>query len=204
MSAAIPPSKPNVIYKDIEVLMKRKGYDQLIKKDAVFAAAIRGYYLNTMGQVGKNDLGMYDDMVAWVWPNGIAAFNYNTDPSRVGYNANAGKNMAMLVPGMYTFVMRKHKGKYDAFGQGDRPVAVYRVNAAGTITSVEEGLFGINIHEGGQNGTSSEGCQTLPRGTQWQQFKSLGYSLLRANKQETFKYILFDEETERKIKRFAQ
>lgn len=203
MSAPIPPTKPNVVYKDIEVLLKRKGYDQLIKPGSVYCVAVRGYYLNTMGQIGKNDLGMYDDMVCWVWSTGIAAFNYNTDPSRVGFNPNAGKNMAMLVPGMYTFVMRKHKGQYNAFGQGDRPVAVYRCNAAGTVTSVEEGLFGINIHKGGVNGTSSEGCQTLPT-QQWTQFQQLGYSLLRGNKQETFKYILFDEEVERRIKRLAQ
>lgn len=203
MSAPTPPNKPNVLIKDIMSLMKRKGYDTLIRTNTVYLVAIRGYYLNTMGTPGKNDLNMYDDMVAWVWPNGVAAFNYNTDPTRLGFNRNAGKNMAMLIPGMYTFVKRKHKGQYDAFGQGEHPVAVYRCEVSGKISSIEEGLFGINIHKGGFSSTSSEGCQTLPQ-DQWQAFKEMGYSLLRQYNQNTFKYILFDEETERAIKRFSQ
>ena len=156
-----------------------------------------------MGVVGKNDLNMYDDMVAWVSPNGIQAFNYNTDPTRVGWNKNAGKYMAMLVPGIYDFVMRKHRGRYDAFGQGGNQVAVYRCDSGGRVVEVEEGLFGINIHQGGENTTSSEGCQTLPP-SQWKSFKEIGYSILRANKQTSFKYILFDEESERKVKQFTQ
>lgn len=203
MSAPIPPNRPGVILSDIRKLLKRKGYDAIIKDNTVYAVAVRGYYLNTMGQPGKNDFNQYDDMVAWIWPNGIAAFNYNTDPTRLGWNPNAGKNMAMLAPGIYTFVKRKHKGKYDAFGQGTNKVAVYRCDVSGKVTSIEEGLFGINIHYGGKNSTSSEGCQTVPF-PQWNQFKSLGYSLLKQYNQESFRYVLFDEATERQIGRLTQ
>lgn len=199
----IPPSKPNVTYQTIERLVKRKGYDQYIPKNSVYLAIIRGYYLDTMGVKGKNDLNIFDDMAAWMWPAGISCFNFNTDPTRFGWNKNAGKYMAQLCPGIWWFVMRKHKGQYDAFGQGTYPVAVYRRKEDGKIASVEEGLFGINAHKAGVNSTSSEGCLTVPI-SQWDSFKTQGYSLLKQNKQSRFRVVLFDEETERKIAKFSQ
>lgn len=199
----IPPSKPQVILKNIERLMARKGYDSLIKQGEIYCVAVRGYYLNTLGAPNENDLNMYDDMVCWFAPNGLSAYNFNTDPTRFGWNKNAGRYMAQLAPGMYRFVMRKHKGKYDAFGQGDNPVTVYRRDSRGRVVSVEEGLFGINIHSGGDNTTSSEGCQTVPP-SQWLPFKEIGYSLLRGAGQKTFRYALFDEKTERAIKQLTQ
>jgi lysozyme len=194
----IPPKKPEIALKEIQKLMKRKGYDEIVAPTTPYCVAIRGYYLDTMGVKGKNDLNMFDDMVAWVWPSGIATFNFNTDPTRFGYNKNAGKNMAQLVPGIYRFVKRKHKNQYAAFGQGGNMVAVYRRDSSGKITTVEEGLFGINIHKAGATTTSSEGCLTVPI-SQWDQFKTLGYSLLERNSTQGFPFVLFDEETERKI-----
>src|SRR5205085_158905 len=42
----------------------------------------RGYYRDTMGAKGANDIGVYDDAIALVTPNAVLAFNANTDPSR--------------------------------------------------------------------------------------------------------------------------
>lgn len=198
----IPPQKPSIGLNSVEFLMRGKGYDKLVPEGQVYLAIIRGYYLDMMGAKGKNDLNMFDDMAAWVWPNGFATFNFNADPTRFGYNRNAGKNMAQLCPGLWDFVMRKHKGQYDAFGQGENKVAVYRRDSGGQVSTIEEGLFGINIHKAGINTTSSEGCLTVPL-SQWDQFKQLGYSLLKSNKQRTFKVALFDEQTERAIKRLS-
>jgi lysozyme len=197
----IPPIKPQITLNQIQLLMKRKGYDSIVSDKYPYCVAIRGYYLDTMGVKGKNDLNMFDDMVAWVYPNGFATFNFNTDPTRFGYNKNAGKNMAQLVPGIYRFVRRRHKNQYAAFGQGTNIVAVYRRDASGKVTSIEEGQFGINIHKAGIKGTSSEGCLTVPI-QQWDQFKSLGYNIIGASGREFFPFILFDEETERKIAKF--
>jgi hypothetical protein len=105
--------------------------------------------------------------------------------------------MAVLRPGIYEFVMLKHKNQYEAFGQGGNPVTVDRVNKDKKVVDIETGLFGINIHMGGDWGTSSEGCQTLPK-KDWTPFKKLGYSKLKQYNQKKFKYILFDERDERK------
>lgn len=199
MPIPTPPERPNVTRNAVELLLKRKGFDKLIKQGDVSLVSIRGYYLDSMGKKGKNDLNMFDDMACWLWPMGFAAFNFNVDPTRFGWNANAGKYMAQLCPGIWDFVMRKHKGQYDAFGQGDNPVAVYRRDSGGKVVEVEEGLFGINIHRSGVNSTSSEGCQTVPI-PQWDTFKNLGYSLLKQSGQKRFKYVLFDEETERQVR----
>lgn len=193
---AIQPSqKPALALERVDYLLKRKGYDK--HRSKVILVGIRGYYLDTIGEKGKNDYGHYDDFLAWVWPTGYATFNANTDPSRIGWNPNAGRYMARLRTGIWDFVMRKHKNSYEAFGQGENKVAVDRVNEKNMVMDVTTGLFGINIHKGGENSTSSEGCITLPA-DQWSEFKSLGYSLLKSRNQKSFKFILFDEEQERK------
>ena len=55
------------------------------------------------------------------------------------------------------------------FGQGDSPVTVERMSADGEIHDEETGCFGINLHRGGVNGTSSEGCLTVTQ-EQWKVF----------------------------------
>jgi len=53
----------------------------------------------------------------------------------------------------------------------------------------DEGLFGINIHRGGENTTSSEGCQTLPP-NQWDSFRALVVGELHRAGQSRFPYLL--------------
>ena len=157
--------------------------------DKVILVIWRGYFRDTMGEKGKNDVGIYDDAFFWRAPNAYSAWNGNSDPSHLGWNPNAGKFMARLMTGVWRFVKWKHRGQYWAFGQGENKVGVERLDSAGVLHKVESGTFGINIHRGSQNHTSSEGCQTLPP-SQWEAFKATGYGLLDAWGQKTFPVIV--------------
>lgn len=195
---SVPKSKPNLTLDKIYYLLDRRGYTPKVS-NKVFCVAIRGYYLDTIGAVGQNDYNHYDDFIAWIWPRGYSAYNCNTDPTAIGWNPNAGKYMARLKPGIYDFVMRKHKGQYNAFGQGENKVTVERIDFSGRVVKTEKGLFGINIHRGGASSTSSEGCITVPHynSPQWDEFQKEGYQLLKTHRQISFKFILFDEKEER-------
>lgn len=159
--------------------------------DPVCLVGNRGYYLNSMGARGKNDYGIYDDALILVTSNVHAAFNANTDPSRLGFNAKAGKPMAVLKPGVYRYKLGKHgvnRGNpYTALVQA-APVTVLRGDGE------EAGWFGINIHRGGRTTTSSEGCQTIPP-SQWDAFISLVQTELKRANATTLAYVL----TERRV-----
>jgi lysozyme len=172
----IPPAKPKATRGKVEPAAL-KAWKQAGRKaedfPETYVAAFRAYYRDSMGKVGVNDVGMYDDALFIVTPTHFSAWNANTDPSRYGWNANAGKYMARLKPGVWSFRRLKHKmsspNGYMAFGQGSRPVTVERIKADHTVATSETGLFGINLHRGGNSGTSSEGCLTIPPG-QWPAF----------------------------------
>lgn len=129
---------------------------------AVFA--IRGYYMNSMGKAGLNDRGIYDDAAWIILHDRCIAFNFNTDPT--GY----AHGRATLVPGIWRFTPGKHhlsspppKGR-PAF----RQFGMFTVKRDGV--GERTGNFGINLHDGGDENTSSEGCQTVPA-SQWKEFK---------------------------------
>lgn len=73
----IPKSKPQAKAQEIT---KRIPKD-IAEKYAVVLVGVRGYYLDSMGTVGKNDRGIYDDAIFLVTPDTFASFNANTDPS---------------------------------------------------------------------------------------------------------------------------
>lgn len=160
----------------------------------LYVLAVRGYYAN-MGTPGVNDLGVYDDALFIVSPHGFSGWNANTDPSRGGWNDGAKKYMARLQPGVWKFRRLKHKMSsplgYMAFGQGPEPVTVERIRKTGEVANRETGCFGINLHRGGINGTSSEGCLTLPP-VQWPQFYGQLASALEIGSAKTFPLILIN------------
>jgi hypothetical protein len=144
----------------------------------VVVVGIRGYYKNSMGAPGVNDRGLYDDAVFVDSPQATIAYNGNTDPSRYrpGFGTGATKGMASLNPGAW-FVHRfdKHNGQYLALCQRAGKVTVTR---DGNPPYPGTGMFGINIHRGGYNGTSSEGCQTI-HPLQWDSFIALAQDQVR-------------------------
>jgi len=191
-----PPSKPKATRQRVEVAAlaawKADGHkSEEFPEKYVFAS--RAYYRDTMGKPGVNDAGIYDDAIFIVTPDHFSAWNANTDPSRYGWNAGAGKFMARLKAGVWSFRRLKHKMNsprgYMAFGQGSKPVTVERIKQDGTIAQTESGAFGINLHRGGNIGTSSEGCQTIPP-VQWPDFDK---TLAAIVGDERFPYILTDE-----------
>lgn len=140
-----------------------------------YLVGVRAYRRDTMGKPGVNDLGIWDDAIFYVSPDKYLAENGNTDPSRDGWNAGAGKPMAVLNAGVWPFRRGPHRGKTPALRQmtieeaqrrgipGDGRFSVTRTYAAGDKRNyLEAGYYAINMHPGGYSSTSSEGCQTLP------------------------------------------
>lgn len=151
---------------------------------------IRGYFKDEFGKKAVNDRGVYDDAIYIVETNLAFAFNGNTDPSRHGMNNKIGKGLASLKAGTYEYKigihgLSKEKSKqYEALVQ-EEPVTVKR-----DITETEhKGFFGINIHKGGFNTTSSEGCQTI-HPSQWDEFMTLVKAYFPSGK--NIPYILIE------------
>lgn len=149
--------------------------------DPVQLLGIRGYYKKTMGSPVSNDRGIYDDSIFIVSPYIFASFNANTDPSAFR------KGIANLKPGVWWYKPGKHKINsptgYPALVQADK-VTVYR-DGVGDDT----GFFGINIHRGGYNSTSSLGCQTIYP-TQWDSFINTVYDQLKRYGAKKTPYVL--------------
>lgn len=173
-SPLLPPSRPQITAAEVDAILAAHGVDR--KKWPLLILGIRGYFLRTMGAPGGNDRGLYDDALVVVGPSGIRAFNGNTDPSRArpGHGTGAAKGMATLKPGFWPcWCLGLHRGQYLALVQRKGPVTVLRDKEGGG-TYEDTGYFGINGHAGGEYGTSSEGCQTVPRdGGQWAEFITL-------------------------------
>ena len=89
-----------------------------------------------------------------------------------------------------------HKGQYLALCQR---VAAVTVTRDGEPPYEDTGWFGINIHRGGINTTSSEGCQTIPP-SQWEAFIRLVQDEMRriygdkSYKQATIPYLLIENQ----------
>jgi hypothetical protein len=167
----VPASRPQYARNELEnrIIQTHQGRDL----PQFYIAGIRGYYRDSMGAVGRNDRGIYDDALFVVSPHTFAAFNANTDPSvsRPG--------IAVLEPGWWaSYQFDTHGGSvpHPAICQRKGPVTVRRDG-----TGPDTGMFGVNIHRGGRTGTSSLGCQTIPP-TQWDAF----YALARGEAQRVF------------------
>jgi lysozyme len=180
----IPNSKPRLSSADLHEKINKFNIDRV--KFPVILIGIRGYYADTMGVVGKNDIGIYDDAFFIDTPSATASFNFNTDPS-IGR-----PGMARLIPGLYYYKIGMHNMKkpYKAFRQYGR-VTVIRDGSKTPVTDTAAAPFYIDIHKGGYGTTSSLGCQTVPP-SQWDAAITLGESELKRNKQTIIPYLLIE------------
>jgi len=168
-----PPSRPVISQADLRERLASLRIDRQVHP--VVVVGIRGFYRDRMGAPGVNDRGIYDDALLIDTPDSFASFNGNTDPSRVqiGHGTGAEKGMAALNAGLwYVHKFDLHKGEYLALCQRLGQVTVTR---DGTPPYPDTGMFGINIHKGGYNTTSSLGCQTV-HPDQWAAFIEMAVS----------------------------
>lgn len=169
----VPGARPTISQAEFESLIQPLALDT--DANPLLVAGIRGYY-SSMGSTVGNDRGLYDDALILYAPSEkvYKTFNGNTDPSkvRIGSGTGTAKGMASLNPGVwpcYRFSVHGSKSHpHEALCQRAGEVVVTR---DGTPSYQDRGSFGINIHRGGNYGTSSEGCQTIPP-AQWDEFIS--------------------------------
>lgn len=175
----VPPSRPQKPRAWAEGLLHAHGVTEPLA-----ILGVRGYYRDSMGVAGQNDRGIYDDAIFVISPNTYATFNGNTDPSITR------PHMAMLLPGVWRYQKGMHHptkpNGYMAFTQA-APVTVMRDNEG-----PDTGYFGINIHRGGYNTTSSEGCQTIFP-AQWDAMRELVYGEIKRLGMKSFPYCLVEE-----------
>lgn len=198
--------QPRLPESEVRAILDANGVDQ----KHVSVLAIRGYYLDSIGRRGVNDRGVYDDAHFIWWPDGMAAFLANTDPSgyRKGHGKGANKGMAMIAPGVWTYGTGLHKGTL-AFRQCE-PFLVIR---DGDPPYEDLGWHATNWHAGGNTSTSSLGCQTNPASLFQTEVRPLVYALLdrynnpkRKNDRDqivrSFSYVLLNE-TDRRQGKFT-
>lgn len=177
----VPNTKPKLNQAEALEYVKSIAYPDIIKVPMLIG--LRGYYKRTMGNPDENDRNIYDDAIVLVTPNVYATFNANTDPSITR------PKVAVLKEGTWLYQLGKHgyatKRPYPALVQ------------AGAVTVVRDqqgedtGWFGINIHRGGRNTTSSLGCQTIYP-DQWDSFYALVSSEMKRFNETIINYVLID------------
>lgn len=177
----VPNTRPQQDRKATEKLLLKEGVT-----DKVALVGIRGYY-GSMGPTKENDRGLYDDCIILISPSAYATFNANTDPSIFR------PKIATLRPGLHIY----KKGKHGISRPGGGYPALRPANKDEALPVFRDGVqkpwdgVAINIHKGGYNSTSSEGCQTIYP-DQWDAFINLVYSEMDRYGQKTIPYLLVE------------
>jgi lysozyme len=177
----VPNSRPQQAKEKTLGIVIRAGIE-----DRVVLVGIRGYYSDSMGVKKKNDRNLYDDAIILLSPSVHATFNANTDPSVYR------KGVAVLKTGVH----RYRKGNHGLSKPGGGYPALRPSNAKEELPVTRDEIgddmgIAINIHRGGYNTTSSEGCQTIYP-PQWQGFINLVYSEMNRYNQKTIPYLLIE------------
>ena len=188
---------------NFEKLFKEKGYAWFTKGN---------YNLNIIGIRSNNNnkvTNKYDDILVVDYNTGNGhkrvCYTITTEPGKY-YMQNLGnpKGTAILVPGQYRgcWQIGLHRGKYKALCQR-KPVKVYRDANKNDIydwdpATLDEGLFGINIHKAGKLSkrvdTWSAGCQVFASETDFKCFMNYCQKQIDNGKGKTFTYTLLREE----------
>lgn len=199
MTSLLPSARPEIGRHAAEQLLHKAGVD--ISRPAILGR--RGYYRDTMGVIGKNDRGLYDDALIVVTPTAYATFNANTDPSR------AYPGVAVLEAGLWLFKLGIHNASKDPAAHPHYPALVQADEVIVRRDDTKEfsagtrherygeclgggrwrGWFGINNHRGGFTSTSSEGCQTVWP-PQWEAYFELVKGEMKRYSQLCIPYLL--------------
>jgi lysozyme len=194
------------------LLFESPGCDgaRVLGECPVLLLAVRGYYRNTFMRPGVNDVGVYDDAAFLITPHEVRSFNWNCDPSKIGWNSEIGKFFAQLVAGVWPFRQGRHKGRPKLFRQPTDEEAedldlarfftdvrkegeftVRRVHKDETA-ELESGYFAINIHDSTNGTTGSWGCQTAPQ-AQMFEMRDAAYAAMETYAQRVLMYVLTEE-----------
>lgn len=150
------------------------------------------YNLNIIGiRSGQVEANVFDDLICCAYrPKVFGAWEFRywpatTDPGlyHLG-NPSRIEGTAILVPGQYkgAYELAKHRGQYEALCQRKGEVSVHRdADRDSTLdmdpSSIQSGMFGINIHHAGQNSTRvdkwSAGCQVFARMADFDEFMGI-------------------------------
>lgn len=160
-------------------------------------------YYQSMGNPNTNDIGMYDDALVLLWKGGFLAVNANLDPTtrKPGHGNAEAKGRATIHYGYFkdAYAVGKHKTIYPALRQVGtltiRRDADTQIGPEKLLTVDGEKFYlevgdwqACNIHPGGVTSTSSEGCQTIPRGAMWDLFISTAVNALKLSGNKYFDY----------------
>ena len=201
--------------------MNRILYNKINKADFQKIFKKKNYAFFTNGAYNLNIIGVraanrkvtntFDDYIVVIYKTKTGTWNKRlfeatTDPglSYIKSPINEKIGTAILVPGQYrsAYKVGKHKNKYKALVQ-NKPVKVYRDRNKDNIydcnpNSIEEGIFGINIHKAGTSSKLvdkwSAGCQVISSNLEFNCFMSLVDKQLANIKGDTFTYTLLNEE----------
>ena len=195
----VPPKVPQISRDEAMEFLNAAGLDTL---DRAVLFGRRGFFID-MGERG-NDFGVFDDAIVLISPTSFVTYNANTDPSV------RRDKVAILRPGRWKYKPGIHNRnkpvdkRYPALIQNDE-VTVFRPGTeavpAGTRSELGlcrgdgewQGWFGINIHRGGNNTTSSEGCQTIYR-PQWDAFLTQTHMEMKRHNQDAIDYFLTESD----------
>lgn len=169
------------------------------------------YNLNIIGVRSKGNIvkNTFDDYIVLIYNTPAnkeirRCFPITTDPGLTYIKKPIASGTAILVPGQYrgAFKMGLHKNKYSALVQC-KPVKVYRDRNKDNKydfdeDTIEEGIFGINIHKAGTNSVTvnnwSAGCQVFANTVDYESFLRYCRNQIKAGLGDTFTYTLIREE----------
>lgn len=186
MSIILPPKRPHRSLERLKAVLA--FYKQSINVPVI--VFVRGYYLDTMGKPGTDDLNIYDDACFLIGNDFklFESYNANTNPS---FMRRGGRALAQLNLGKYRFYRGMHKNKYPALRAYPEGVTL-PVTREGKLST---GQY-INIHKGSTNYRAndivwSEGCLTLPD-TQYGDFRQRVWAEMDRVHADTIDVILLE------------
>lgn len=174
LNKLVPDARPSI---KLDAVLKI--FESAKVTDEVKLLGIRGFFQKP----GSNQRGIYDDAIILVSPSVFLACNANCDPSAFR------KNIANLKEGLWSYKVGIHGLSKPKELQYTALVQAAKVTVVRDQVGDDTGFFGINIHRGGLNSTSSLGCQTIVP-SEWSSFITTVQAQLKKAGQKTIPYLL--------------